>query len=110
MGSACSTREIALKKIEPAPRSGEGGGIRRLFYIMRLEDSIYQKASWLRYLSKAWMRGDMPSKEKLRKLVSSTNPFRKGFCVLPPHSLQKAGTGLLVPGRRIEGMLHICIF
>lgn len=83
MGSACSTREIALKKIEPAPRSGEGGGIRRLFYIMRLEDSIYQKATWLRYLSKAWLRRDMPSKEKLRKLASSTNPFRKGFLCSP---------------------------
>lgn len=110
MGSACSTREIALKKIEPAPRSGEGGGIRRLFYVVRPEDSIYQNTSWLRYLPKASMRGDMPSKEKLRKLVSSTNPLRKGFSLLLPHSLQKAGTGLLVPGRRIEGMLHICIF
>lgn len=52
-GLCMQHKRNSFKKIEPAPRSGEGGGIRRLFYIMRLEDSIYQKASWLRYLSKA---------------------------------------------------------
>lgn len=52
MGSACSTREIALKKIEPAPKSGEGGGIRKLFYMMLLEDSIYLKCILVKILIK----------------------------------------------------------
>jgi len=44
MGSACSTREIAIKKnTEPAPRSGEDGRIRRLFYTVQREDGIYLK-------------------------------------------------------------------
>lgn len=54
MGSACSTTEIALKKTEPAPRSGECGGIRRLFYIMHLKDSIYLKCILVKILIKGF--------------------------------------------------------
>lgn len=52
----------------------------------------------------------MPSEEKLRQLVSQTSPFRKDFSLFPPHFLQKAETELLFSGRRVEVVLHICIF
>jgi len=67
MGSACSTRELALKKTEPDPRSGEGGGIRRLSHITQLEDSIYLKCIFTKILIKGLEeRGHAQQKEILK--------------------------------------------
>lgn len=68
MGSACSTREIALKKTEPAPRSGEGEGIRRLFHIMRLEDSIYLKCILVKILIKGLEERGHAKQEETQKM------------------------------------------